>query len=98
MWHIGQVIRATANGGEIMDMFGQVKSVVRELIDIALVLIALAIVLSILVGGTLPFFGSVVDNLTGLVGKLGSNGLVGLIVLGVILWLFSSRGSAPSRR
>jgi hypothetical protein len=59
----------------------------------------LAIVLSILVGGTLPFFGSVVANLTGLVKDLGSNGLVGLIVLGVILWLFSNRGGAtPSRR
>ena len=32
-----------------MDMFGHVKNVVRELIDISLVLIALAIVLSILV-------------------------------------------------
>ena len=31
-----------------MDMFGHVKNVVRELIDISLVLIALAIVLSIL--------------------------------------------------
>jgi ABC-type enterochelin transport system permease subunit len=81
-----------------MDMFGSVKSVVRELIDIGLVLIALAIVLSILVGGTLPFFGSVVDNLTGLVGKLGSNGLVGLIVLGVILWLFQGRTGAASRK
>lgn len=81
-----------------MEMFGQAKTVVRELIDIGLVLIALAIVLSILVGGTLPFFGSVVDNLTGLVGKLGSNGLVGLIVLGVILWLFSNSGGAAARK
>ena len=81
-----------------MDIFGQIKSVVRELIDVGLVLIALAIVLSILVGGTLPFFGSVVKNLTDLVGQLGSNGLVGLIVLGIILWLFSSRGSSASRR
>ena len=81
-----------------MDMFGHVRSVVRELIDIGLVLIALAIVLSILIGGTLPFFGSVVDNLTGLVGKLGSNGLVGLIVLGVILWVFSGRGSTVAAR
>ena len=81
-----------------MDMFGHVKNVVRELIDIGLVLIALAIVLSILVGGTLPFFGSVVGNLTGLVKDLGSNGLVGLIVLGVILWLFSSRGSTATAR
>jgi ABC-type enterochelin transport system permease subunit len=82
-----------------MDMFGHVKNVVRELIDIGLVLIALAIVLSILVGGTLPFFGSVVGNLTGLIKDLGSNGLVGLIVLGVILWLFSSRsGTATARK
>lgn len=81
-----------------MNMFGQVKMVTRELIDIGLVLIALAIVLSILVGGTLPFFGSVVDNLTGLVGKLGSSGLTGLIVLGVIIWLFSSRSAVPARK
>jgi hypothetical protein len=34
-----------------------------------------------------------------LVGKLGSNGLVGLIVLGVILWLLSSRsGTAVARK
>jgi ABC-type enterochelin transport system permease subunit len=81
-----------------MNMFGQVKMVTRELIEIGLVLIALAIVLSILVGGTLPFFGSVVDNLTGLVGKLGSSGLTGLIVLGVIIWLFSSRSAVPARK
>ena len=81
-----------------MDMFGHVKNVVRELIDISLVLIALAIVLSILVGGTLPFFGNVVTNLTDLVGRLGSNGLVGLIVLGVILWLLSGRGSTAVAR
>lgn len=74
-----------------MDLAARVKNVLRELIDIGLVLIALGIVLSILIGGVLPFFGSVVDNLTGLVGKLGSQGLVGLIVLGLILWLFSGR-------
>ena len=76
-----------------MDLAARVKNVLRDLIEIGLVLIALGIVLSILVGGVLPFFGSVVDNLTGLVGKLGSQGLVGLIVLGLILWLFSGRTS-----
>jgi len=81
-----------------MDVFGHARNVVRELIDIGLVLIALAIVLSILVGGTLPFFGSVVDNLTGLVGKLGSSGLVGLIVLGLIMWLFTNRNTVVVRK
>ncbi len=84
--------------GETMDIFGSIKSVVRELIDVSLVLIALAIVLSILVGGKLPFLGDVVTNLTDLVSKLGSNGVVGLIVLGVILWLFQNRSSAAAAR
>jgi len=81
-----------------MDMFGHARNVVRELIDIGLVLIALAIVMSILIGGTLPFFGSVVDNLTGLVSKLGSNGLVGLVVLGLIMWLFTNRNAVVVRK
>ena len=81
-----------------MDMFGHVKNVVRELIDIGLVLIALAIVLSILVGSPVPFFGTVVANLTGLVSDLGKGGLTGLIVLGIILWLFSSRGGTAAAR
>ena len=81
-----------------MDIFGSIKSVIRELIEIGLVLIALAIVLSILVGGTLPFLGDVVGNLTNLVKNLGSNGLVGLIVLGIILWLFQGRSTAVATR
>ena len=97
IWQVAQLIRIPRMEGN-MDMFGHVKNVVRELIDISLVLIALAIVLSILVGGTLPFFGNVVTNLTDLVGKLGSNGLVGLIVLGMIMWLFSNRGTAVARK
>jgi hypothetical protein len=54
-------------------------------------LLALAIVASLLVGGTLPFFGGVVANITALVKDLGSNGMVGLIAVGIIMWLFSKR-------
>jgi hypothetical protein len=39
-----------------------------------------------------------VSNLTGLVSALGSNGLVGLIVVGFIMWLFSSRMSLAVRK
>jgi hypothetical protein len=77
--------------GTHMEIFSQTKSVIAQLIDIGMSLVALAIVLSILIGGSLPFFGSVVSNLTGLVTALGSSGLVGLIVVGMILWLFTSR-------
>jgi hypothetical protein len=54
----------------------------------------LAIVAALLVGPQLPFFGNVTANLIGLVKDLGANGLIGLVVLGFILWLFSRRSIA----
>jgi hypothetical protein len=71
-----------------------IKEWVGALTELALMLLALAIVLSLLVGSNLPFFGTVTANIMGWVKDLGSNGLVGLIVLGLILWLFSSRKMA----
>ena len=73
-----------------MDVMKQTKSVIGQLIDIGIALLILAIVLSLLIGPTnLIFFGTVVDNIMGLVNSLGQGGLAGLIVLGIILWLFS---------
>ena len=74
-----------------MDVIGQLKAWIGALTDIGLMLLALAIVASLLVGGTLPFFGGVVANITALVKELGNNGLVGLAVVGIIMWLFSKR-------
>ena len=74
-----------------MDTVGHVKSWIGGLTDIGLMLLALAIVAALLVGEKLPFFSGVVANIIGLVNQLGSNGLVGLISLGIILWLFSHR-------
>jgi len=71
-----------------------VKNWVGALTELGLMLLALAIVLALLVGSNLPFFGSVTTNIMALVKDLGSNGLVGLITLGVVLWLFSQRRMA----
>ena len=68
-----------------------VKTWIGALTDISLMLLGLAIVTAVLVGNQLPFFGGVVANLVELVKSLGSNGLVGLIVLGIVLWIFSNR-------
>ena len=68
-----------------------IKGWVAELTELGLLLIALAIVLGILVGANLPFFGTVTANIMALVKDLGANGLIGLITLGIILWLFSNR-------
>lgn len=77
-----------------MDAIGKIKVWIGAIIDIGLMLLALAIVASLLVGGTLPFFGGVVGNIIALIKDLGANGLVGLIALGVILWLFAKRTQA----
>ena len=74
-----------------MDGVRSVKNFIAALTEIGLMLIALAIVAALLVGSNLPFFGNVVANITALVKSLGDGGLVGLIVLGFILWLFSKR-------
>ncbi len=68
-----------------------VKGWVAELTELGLMLIALAIVLAVLIGSNLPFFGTVTANIMAWVKDLGSNGLVGLITLGIIFWLFSNR-------
>lgn len=68
-----------------------VKGWVGELTELGLMLIALAIVLALLVGSNLPFFGTVTANIMTWVKDLGSNGLVGLITLGIVFWLFSNR-------
>jgi hypothetical protein len=57
-------------------------------------LIALGIVAGLLVGANVPFIPSVTTNILALVKDLGANGLVGLLALGFILWLFSHRKMA----
>ena len=74
-----------------------IKKWLGELTEIALLLIALGIVIEILFGSsgtTIPFFGGIVTNLTGLISSLGQNGVVGLIALGIILFLFRKRTAA----
>ena len=74
-----------------MDGMARIKMWIGGLTDIGLMLLALAIVAALLVGGTLPFFGSVVSNIVGLVADLGKAGLSGLIAVAIIFWLFSKR-------
>lgn len=74
-----------------MDAIARIKTWIGGITDIGLMLLALAIVAALLVGNNLPFFGGVVGNIVGMVKDLGANGLVGLIAVGIILWLFSRR-------
>ncbi len=74
-----------------MNYFEKIKRWIGEITEISLLLIALGIVVGILFGDTVPFFGGIVTNLTGLLNTLGENGLVGLVTLSIILFLFYKR-------
>ena len=70
-------------------MLDKASKTVSSLTGLGVGLLALAIVVTLLVGsGQVAFFGSVVTNITSLVTTLGAAGLPGLIALGVIVWLF----------
>ena len=69
-------------------MMDTVKSFLRGVMDVALVIIPLSVVLGIIFGPSVHFIGTaVVDNISALVSSLGGNGLVGIIVLGILYWL-----------
>ncbi|MBN1393004.1 MAG: hypothetical protein JW947_09410 [Sedimentisphaerales bacterium] len=78
-----------------MRVLEEVRKWLGEITEIALLLIALGIAVQILFGDAVSFFGSsIVANLTNLLKILGDNGLVGLISLGIILFLFRKKATA----
>ncbi len=73
-----------------MNVVSTAKNWLREITEIGLLLVALGVVIQILFStGNTTFIGNVTENLTNLISSLGSQGLVGLIALGVILYLLS---------
>ncbi len=74
-----------------MTFLDKIKGWLAEIVEVGLLLVALGIVLQVLLGAKMMFLGDVVGNLTGLIAKLGENGLVGLIAISIILWLFAKR-------
>ena len=80
------------NNWGVKTMMQTVRLWLREVTELGLLLVALAVVLQILFGTAVPFIGGdVVGNITALVSQLGNNGLVGLITIAIILYLFQRR-------
>ncbi len=75
-----------------MNFFDTAKTWLRQITEIGLMLVALGIVLQLLFGNAVAFLtGDIVTNLITLIKALGDSGVVGLIALAVIVWLFSKR-------
>lgn len=80
-----------------MDFLRELRKWICGITEIVLLLIALCVVLEILFGHVVPFFGGIVANLTGLIGQLGESGLVGLIAACIIfLLLYKQVGLVPA--
>lgn len=72
-----------------MDWLTKAGDWVKGIAHISVLLIALGVVWQVLFGKAVPFVGGdIVGNISGLVAQLGSGGLVGLITVGILLWLF----------
>lgn len=74
-----------------MEMLDRAKAWIMRITELGLLLVALAIVLSMLFGNNVAFFGAVMGNVMALVNALGSNGVVGLVAIAIILYLFNRK-------
>lgn len=75
-----------------MELYTRTKEWIVRVTELGLLIIALGVVLQILFGAAVPFLGGdIVGNLIKLVSALGSNGVVGLIAIAIILYLFNRK-------
>ena len=75
-----------------MEILDRTRKWVMQLTEVGLALVALGIVLQLLFGNKVAFVtGDVTANIISLVGELGSAGVVGLVAVAIILYLFSKR-------
>ena len=73
-------------------MLDTIKSWLRQITEVGLLLIAAAIVLEVIFGSAVPYIGvGSLDNVVAVTAKLGQDGLVGIIAIGIILWLYMRR-------
>lgn len=66
----------------------KIKKSLAGIIEISLLLVAFGVVIEILFGNEVPFWGGIITNLIGLLSTLGENGLIGLVALGIVIYLF----------
>ena len=70
-------------------MLDTIKSWLKQITEVGLLLIAAAVALEIIFGSAVPFIGvGILDNIIAITAKLGQDGLIGIIAIGIIVWLY----------
>jgi len=65
---------------------------IKELTQVSISLLALAVVLQVLFGAAIPFFPmDVVGSIVGITAQLGSEGLVGLVAIWVLMAILGKK-------
>ena len=73
------------------NVISTIRSWIAGISTVAISLLGLAIILQVLFGPNVVFVPvDVIGNIQNLVASLGSSGLVGLITVGVIYWIFKN--------
>ena len=73
------------------NVISTIRSWIAGISTVAISLLGLAIILQVLFGPNVVFVPvGVIGNIQNLVASLGSSGLVGLITVGVIYWIFKN--------
>ena len=73
-------------------MIDKILHWIRKVTEVGICLIALSVVAEILFGVYTPFFPPVTENIIFFVAQLGSEGLIGLVAIG-ILWAIYARNN-----
>ena len=72
--------------------FAVAKSLLGNIVDLGVKLLAVGVILQIIFGAAVPFLGlDILGNVLKFVTALGGQGLVGLVALGVLVWAFNRK-------
>jgi hypothetical protein len=84
--NVRQVSTRKANTKKVSNK--QISESVVEIIEISLLLLAFGIIAEILFGGILPIGSRIITNLIGSLSTLGEHGFIGVVALGIIVYIF----------
>jgi hypothetical protein len=75
-----------------MEWFDRARQIVVKFTEIGVALLALGIILQLLFGKAEPLLGAdIAGNIMAFIGKMGGQGFVGLIAIGVVLFILNRK-------
>ena len=77
-----------------MGTVNSVVDIINGFTRIAMALVPLGIVLGVLFGANVDLFNNVIINLINIIKLFSKESLIGLIALGIVIWLFGISGSS----